>query len=176
MIRTVILSCLVVAGLMLAVTAPAHALCPGDCNGDGVVTVVELMRSVNLALGYELPRMCPPADLSGDHQVTIDEVLIEVTAALEGCPATVSLHRAPELSAPAGPLSSSQGVLPNGRRVQASGVQVPAETLPLNLALIADGRYLLITNDGHSDEEHRQFLQLLDTQTLALSKVEVPQF
>ena len=39
------------AVLSLSLAAGAHAQCCGDCNGDGEVTVHELVTSVNYALG-----------------------------------------------------------------------------------------------------------------------------
>ncbi len=156
--------------------APAQALCPGDCNGDGSVTIDELVRAVNVALGTAPQRICPAVDTNGDGQVTIDELIQAVRIVLSGCPATVTVYRAPAGSQAAGPLGGGRGVLPNGRSVGPAGVQIPTETLPLNLALSPDGQHLLVTNDGYSDDEGRQFLQVVDTSTLSLSRVAVPHF
>ena len=93
-----------------------------------------------------------------------------------GCPATVSVLRAPAGAEVAGPAENGRGVLPNGRRVAPAGNQIRTETLPLNLALTPDERHLLITNDGYGDDENRQFLQVLDTATTQMTKTEVPQF
>ncbi|MBX3027014.1 hypothetical protein KF840_19070 [bacterium] len=73
-----------ITGLGLAATA-ARA-CPGDCNGDGVVTVDELIRGVGLALEAETGR-CSTFDANGDEQVTIDELMAGVATALGSCPA-----------------------------------------------------------------------------------------
>jgi DNA-binding beta-propeller fold protein YncE len=166
---------LLLAGAIVA-SAPAAALCPGDCNGDGVVTVDEVVRSVNVALGAAAYRLCPPTDVDGDQQVTVDELVRAVGAALHGCPDTVAVYRAPAQQEPAGPLPNGEGVLPNGRRVQPTGTQIAAETLPLNVALTPDERYLLVTNDGYDDADGNQFLQVVDTHTLAVTKTVVPQF
>src|ERR1043166_883462 len=82
---------LVLAALLatFSIVGPARGLCPGDCNGDGSVTINELLRGVNLALGAGAYRLCPPADVSGDGQVTIDEILGAVNMALAACPETV---------------------------------------------------------------------------------------
>jgi DNA-binding beta-propeller fold protein YncE len=67
-------------------------------------------------------------------------------------------------------------VLPNGRRVEPAGTVVPTETLPLNLLLSADQRYLLVTNDGYGDEDNNQYLQVIDTETLNVTRTAVRHF
>jgi hypothetical protein len=59
--------------------------CPGDCNGDGVVTVDELIRGVDIALGMVPVCECVPIDSNHDRTVTVDEVLTAVGRALNGC-------------------------------------------------------------------------------------------
>src|SRR5579862_6261191 len=72
---------------LVAATHPAFA-CIGDCNGDGEVTVDELIVGVNIALGVANIDACPAFDRNGDGAVTIDEILAAVNALLIGCPAT----------------------------------------------------------------------------------------
>src|SRR5438552_905639 len=64
----------------------AHA-CAGDCNGDGVVSIDELVTGVNIALGNDQLVACPSFDANGDGSVTIDEILSAVDALLNRCPA-----------------------------------------------------------------------------------------
>jgi uncharacterized repeat protein (TIGR03806 family) len=64
---------------------PAQA-CTGDCNGDGVVSINELILGVNIALGAAPMSACPAADRNGDDQVHIDELLAGVNDAASGCP------------------------------------------------------------------------------------------
>jgi hypothetical protein len=65
--------------------------CVGDCNGDGTVTIDELMVAVNLALGVEPFEecrditSCPAIDTDLDCQVTVAEIVAAVNRALEGC-------------------------------------------------------------------------------------------
>jgi len=59
--------------------------CSGDCNQDGMVTVDELVRAVNIALGNVASAQCPAADVNGDAQVTVDELVKAVNALLQGC-------------------------------------------------------------------------------------------
>lgn len=60
--------------------------CAGDCNGDGVVTVNELILIINIALGNLPVSACLAADLDGDGVVTIAEATAAVQSALTGCP------------------------------------------------------------------------------------------
>ena len=77
----------VTAALLVAVALPALAECTGDCNGDGVVAVNELVAGVNIALGSAAVSSCPAFDANGDGQVTVNELIQAVNAALNGCPA-----------------------------------------------------------------------------------------
>ena len=79
----------------------APAQCPGDCNGDGVVRIDELVRMAKGASsvcliperGFCQDDSCFDADLDGDEIVTVNElvqainlVVQAVTYALNGCP------------------------------------------------------------------------------------------
>lgn len=68
---------------------PRHVSCPGDCDGNGVVVVSELVSGVAAALGRA--STCKSAcDLNGDGSVTVNELIAAVQAALNGCPATAT--------------------------------------------------------------------------------------
>lgn len=60
--------------------------CVGDCNGDGNVTVDELVLGVNIALGTANIDACPAFDADGNGSVTVDELIQGVNNALNGCP------------------------------------------------------------------------------------------
>jgi hypothetical protein len=62
------------------------AACAGDCDGDGFVTVDEILILVNLSLTSAAPVACTSADINGDDVITIDEILAAVTNALNACP------------------------------------------------------------------------------------------
>ncbi len=66
-------------------SALATADCAGDCNGDGVVTVDEIVRGVNLVLGTFGLAECPIFDANGDGEVTVEEIVAAVNALLNGC-------------------------------------------------------------------------------------------
>jgi pseudomonalisin len=63
----------------------AHSGCAGDCNGDGTVTVNEIMTGVNIVLEGSPVAACEAADANGDGSVTVDELLQAVGRALNGC-------------------------------------------------------------------------------------------
>jgi hypothetical protein len=69
----------------MGAACPALALCAGDCDGDGAVTIDELLRGVNIALGTVGVDECPSFDGNGDGTVTVDELLTAVNHALNGC-------------------------------------------------------------------------------------------
>lgn len=54
----------------------------GDCDGDGAVSVDELVRAVAIALESAPLASCPAADRDGDGIVRIDELIAALTAAL----------------------------------------------------------------------------------------------
>ena len=56
-----------------------------------MVTVQELVKGVNIALGTQPLADCPAVDANGDDHVTVNELLQAVRAALDGCvPATAT--------------------------------------------------------------------------------------
>jgi hypothetical protein len=81
---------MLVSGTSDAVLALANQMapCAGDCNGDAVVTIDEITKSVNIALGVDALSSCTQADIDGDGKVTVNELIAEVNTALRGCPAT----------------------------------------------------------------------------------------
>lgn len=62
------------------------AACDGDCGGDGVVTVDELVLAVSIALGSARVEQCHAVDGNGDGSVTVDEILSAIQNTLTGCP------------------------------------------------------------------------------------------
>ncbi len=68
-----------VATVALALSQP----CPGDCDGDGQVTIGELIRGVRMALAEIPAEACFDGD--GDGRVGISELIVAVRAALGVC-------------------------------------------------------------------------------------------
>src|SRR5262245_43278030 len=65
-------------------------LCVGDCDGDGAVTVNELITGVGIVLGTMPLGECPALDPGGDAGVDVSRLVIAVNNTLGSCPAGVS--------------------------------------------------------------------------------------
>lgn len=59
--------------------------CRGDCDGDGEVSIGELVRAVSLVLGAPGIELCPLLDVDADGLIAVTEVLTAVGNALRGC-------------------------------------------------------------------------------------------
>jgi hypothetical protein len=70
------------ADLVLHRAAPS---CAGDCDGDGVVTVAELVRAIGIVLGANQIDACRAADADGNGEVAVEELIAAVDAALNAC-------------------------------------------------------------------------------------------
>jgi hypothetical protein len=75
-------------GLGVVLAAGAVLACVGDCNGDGMVSVAELIEGVRISLGDGMVSECPAFEATADGQVGIEDLIMAVSAALDGCPAT----------------------------------------------------------------------------------------
>jgi hypothetical protein len=75
--------------LWLIAFAPARSLaeapCTGDCNGDGSVTVNEVVALVRTLLNEVPVSTCGSGDANGDGQVTVNEIVLAVNSLLGGC-------------------------------------------------------------------------------------------
>jgi hypothetical protein len=73
---------------VLVIESQGSQPCPGDCGGDGEVSVDELVTMVAIALERRPLVDCPMADSSGDENITVDELITAINRALEGCTGT----------------------------------------------------------------------------------------
>ena len=64
--------------------------CTGDCSGENIVTVDELLTMVNIALGKAAATACEAGDVNDDGRITVDEIVAAVNNALNGCPPPVA--------------------------------------------------------------------------------------
>jgi hypothetical protein len=70
--------------------ALGQSVCAGDCpddggETDGQVSVGELVRGVNIAMGGDTIDRCPSLDGNGDDVVSVDELVVAVAHSLQGC-------------------------------------------------------------------------------------------
>jgi outer membrane protein assembly factor BamB len=72
------------AAALVIAPRPSFA-CAGDCNGDGTVTIDELLRAVRIALNDASVDTCDAADNNLDGKVTVDDLVLAVGKALQGC-------------------------------------------------------------------------------------------
>jgi len=69
----------------LLATPRQSRACLGDCNNDGSVTIDELVRAVQVALGAATIDDCDAIDNNRDGQVTVNELIRGVAKGLNGC-------------------------------------------------------------------------------------------
>ena len=74
------------AGPWAATGSSPAVVCVGDCGNNGAVTIDELLKMVNVALGYAQVAECAAGDPNHDGSITIDELIRAVNNALSGCP------------------------------------------------------------------------------------------
>ncbi|MCU1451180.1 MAG: beta-propeller repeat protein, partial [Acidimicrobiales bacterium] len=89
---------------------------------------------------------------------------------------TATPFQSPAGDLPAGPRANGTGVLPDGRFVTPVGRQLKVELQPLDGVLSADGRRLYISSEGINDDpgdpgEGKRFVTVIDTKTLATTKI-----
>ena len=68
------------------VTATVAPPCVGDCDRNGVVSINELLRGVNIALGNLALQACPAFDRNDNGRADVNELIAAVNNALNGCP------------------------------------------------------------------------------------------
>ena len=64
---------------------PLATSCRGDCSGDGVVTISDLITAVSIALDRSPPSACQSLDTNDDGSLTVDEIIAAVNEVLHGC-------------------------------------------------------------------------------------------
>ncbi len=65
-------------------TRPTPEACVGDCDGDRVITVDEIVTLVAVSLGAA-PLACVAGDVDASGSITVDEIVAALTRALTGC-------------------------------------------------------------------------------------------
>lgn len=110
------LSFIVVAAATFVLSRPATAqpACIGDCNGDGAVTVDEVITMVNIALGTAEVGACPAGDGDSSGDITVDEIVTGVTNALEGCAGEIDPTPTPTQEVTPEPTATPTATIPEG--------------------------------------------------------------
>jgi hypothetical protein len=68
-----------------AIATETPALCVGDCDGNGTVTVSELVTAVNIALDQLALARCVACDQNGSGTISVEEIVVAVRHALAQC-------------------------------------------------------------------------------------------
>src|SRR5262245_64401568 len=71
--------------LLAASTVHAQAVCVGDCDGDGMVEINELVLGVNISLGLAQVSQCEAFDCLNNGMVGISCLVLGVNNSLLGC-------------------------------------------------------------------------------------------
>jgi hypothetical protein len=64
---------------------PTPVRCVSDCNGNNLIAIDEVVRSVAISLGQQPLSACTRADGNGNGRVTVDELVQGVLNNLHGC-------------------------------------------------------------------------------------------
>lgn len=130
--RRVGLLALVGTALSLGVATSARAQCVGDCDGNNMVAINELITGVNIALGNLPVSACPSFDCMGDG-VQINCLIQGVNNALNGCP-------------PIGPTATATGT-PTGTATATIGPTATATPEPAGCP-VTPGAYTVTQMSG----------------------------
>ncbi len=68
-------------------STPPGGGCVGDCDGNGTVSIEEIMVGINIAMDEATLASCQSLDVNNDGQVTVNELMQAVNAGLHGCAA-----------------------------------------------------------------------------------------
>ncbi|MCX8072929.1 MAG: DUF3604 domain-containing protein [Candidatus Binatia bacterium] len=107
--RWLVAAQLLSAGFAVATATRSEARCVGDCDNSGVITVNEVVRMVNVALGHQPTSACPAGDRDGDGSITVDEIVAAVDALLTGCPSAETPTPPAPTPTPSAPVPQCSG-------------------------------------------------------------------
>jgi hypothetical protein len=98
------------SAFLLTSPGVSGAVCTGDCDGSGEVTIPELVTLVDIALDGTGTARCEAGDANGDGVITIEELITAVTFALDGCPATPTATAAASATPPPSPTATASPI------------------------------------------------------------------
>lgn len=156
--------------LWLVAPSLIRAQCVGDCNGNGVVEIPELVTGISIALALSPLRSCAPFDADHNGSVRVTELVSAVNALIEGCAATPTASTTP--ATPTGTVTPTPVQLPyvlsgtiNGEPAHGRMVLVPVRVTIPNRALYEVITFTLGPLTGTGELE---FLTLNNTFTILL--------
>ena len=88
---------------------PTPRPCIGDCDGDGVVRIDELVTGVAAALADDVAA-CPAFDADADARIAIDELIAAIGAALSGCQGQAGANFGSVISSESGSNTTRTGI------------------------------------------------------------------
>jgi len=86
---------IVVASAALVITVntkPLLALCVGDCDSSGDVSIDEIIMMVNIGQDTSPLSICPDGDGDGDGGIQVNDIIAAVSNAQIGCPSGTPTH------------------------------------------------------------------------------------
>ncbi len=127
-------------------TGRSGAACVGDCNGDGDVTIDEIIKGVAVALGASI-EVCRPLDANGDGEITIDELIRAVNNALNSCPVSDTPTPTTTMALATPTPSPTEAILLPSATASATATpsQLPTATIPVAVTVAHRAAGLLDT-------------------------------
>lgn len=83
--RTLVVGALIAVFACVSGQSASAQQCAGDCNGNGAVTINDIVRALQIALGEAPVTICPAADTDTNGIVSVEEITQATVAALSGC-------------------------------------------------------------------------------------------
>jgi 6-phosphogluconolactonase len=140
-----------------SVSSNVGPACVGDCDNSGAVSIDELVKGVNIALGDLSPDQCPLIDCNATGEVTVDCIIKAVVAALSACGSNGAVTLFTMSNAESGNRVATYAQRPDGTLTPlgsyATGGRGVGHGLENQgaLALSEDRRSLLVVNPGTDD-------------------------
>jgi len=145
-----------------AATLPAATLarvadngCAGDCNSDGQVAIDEILQLVAAALTDAPLDTCAGADGDHNQQITVDEIVLAVHHALNGCPAPPRPTATPTTvptptRTPGGPLPVAEAVARygNGVAIHRNETVTTEGVVTVSPGVLANNKLKIFLQDG----------------------------
>lgn len=84
-------TCTVSGGVDVNVKFAQHCACAGDCDGDGTVSLNEVITGIGIGLGTKSLDECPSFDANSDDTVGVTDLIGGVDHSINDCPTDCGL-------------------------------------------------------------------------------------